>query len=515
VSTSQCFTWPKYVAGWAGGYRLNDDYVEDVIRIGKSWRDTMDVPDEAAALWKQLVALDDCEIGPDLRQRPWSEIAMRLMAIADEAASGIGFGGETACARFLLQQHLAYLKGRGNLLLPNIPYSLCMMVPLHEASVQPKSNTPQLGCTMRSLSHNVALLPRERSVAISWLMPIGAQEHAGAKPFNVLLVPFPYALNGTDFACRRNRTSSAGNGSLDYFTLNQSWLRYRSQAVSAASIAKFLCDLIASARREVAEVHAIILPEGALDVARSDRVAKIIAKRNPELEIFITGAISTKAQTSRNWACTYRLHKGSVLSQHQQSKHHRWSLESSQICRYQLGHVLDPRATWWEQIDVDGRAVAFSLVREGASLAVLVCEDLARYDPVMPALLSVGPNLVVALLMDGPQMERRWPGRYATVLAEDPGSSVLTLTCLGMVNRSSMPGETMRREIALWKQRGSDATALSLPQGDHALLVSLTMAPETQYALDRRSDGGTSRRFQLSAIRGVRLRQAHPWLDLD
>jgi 5-methylcytosine-specific restriction enzyme A len=49
---------------------------------------------------------------------------------------------------------------------------------------------------------------------------------------------------------------------------------------------------------------------------------------------------------------------------------------------------------------------------------------------------SVGPNLVVALLMDGPQLTARWPARYASVLADDPGSSVLTLTSLGMCLRS-------------------------------------------------------------------------------
>jgi hypothetical protein len=43
---------------------------------------------------------------------------------------------------------------------------------------------------------------------------------------------------------------------------------------------------------------------------------------------------------------------------------------------------------------------------------------------------AIGPNLVIALLMDGPQREHRWPGRYATVLADDPGSAVLTVTCL-------------------------------------------------------------------------------------
>lgn len=31
--------------------------------------------------------------------------------------------------------------------------------------------------------------------------------------------------------------------------------------------------------------------------------------------------------------------------------------------------------------------------------------------------------------MDGPQLGSRWPGRYAGVLADEPGCSVLTFTC--------------------------------------------------------------------------------------
>src|SRR5262249_6942139 len=134
---------------------------------------------------------------------------------------------------------------------------------------------------------------------------------------------------------------------------------------------------------------------------------------------------------------------------------------------------------------------------------------------VMPAVQAVGPNLVIALLMDGPQLERRWPGRYATVLAEDPGSSVLTLTCLGMARRSSMPGEPERREIALWKDRGSDAKELRLPHGDLALLICLTLVPDTQVALDGRSDRGASRQFHLSGVRGIHLDNAPQWLGLD
>lgn len=67
---------------------------------------------------------------------------------------------------------------------------------------------------------------------------------------------------------------------------------------------------------------------------------------------------------------------------------------------------------------------------------MLVCEDLARQDPAADLIRAVGPNLLIALLMDGPQLSGRWPARYASVLAEDPGTSVLTLTSLGMAERS-------------------------------------------------------------------------------
>jgi len=36
-------------------------------------------------------------------------------------------------------------------------------------------------------------------------------------------------------------------------------------------------------------------------------------------------------------------------------------------------------------------------------MCALVCEDLARPDPVANIVRAVGPNLVIALLMDGPQ----------------------------------------------------------------------------------------------------------------
>ncbi len=124
-------------------------------------------------------------------------------------------------------------------------------------------------------------------------------------------------------------------------------------------------------------------------------------------------------------AAVYRFFERQVASTSYQSKHRRWLLNGDQIRRYHLGHVLDPNCKWWEQIDVSSRHCDVMLFRPKATLSVLICEDLARYDPVLTVMNAIGPNLVIALLMDGPQLENR--GRPA----------VLTMTSLGMVLRSN------------------------------------------------------------------------------
>jgi hypothetical protein len=45
---------------------------------------------------------------------------------------------------------------------------------------------------------------------------------------------------------------------------------------------------------------------------------------------------------------------------------------------------------------------------------------------VAELLRDVGPALVVTILLDGPQLGSRWTAPCASVLADDPGSAVLT-----------------------------------------------------------------------------------------
>jgi hypothetical protein len=123
---------------------------------------------------------------------------------------------------------------------------------------------------------------------------------------------------------------------------------------------------------------------------------------------------------------------------------------------------------------------------------VLICEDLARQEPVSELVRSVGPNLVIALLMDGPQLDFRWPARYATVLADDPGCSVLTVTSLGMARMSrSESGASGSRVVAMWKDdKDGRQVPIELPQGADAIVLSLARETKEEWTADGRSGPG-------------------------
>jgi hypothetical protein len=173
-----------------------------------------------------------------------------------------------------------------------------------------------------------------------------------------------------------------------------------------------------------------------------------------------------------------------------QGKHHRWRLDRSQIVRYGLSSTLNPEVRWWEGIKIDERTINFIRFRQWLSTSVLVCEDLARLEPVGLYVRSVAPDLVIALLLDGPQLRRRWPAYYATVLAEDPGSSVLTLTSLGMTKLSRPEtgyGTEPEAVIGLWRD-SYDGTPVEirLPRGQHAAVLTLNRRRIEEWTADGR-----------------------------
>jgi hypothetical protein len=141
-------------------------------------------------------------------------------------------------------------------------------------------------------------------------------------------------------------------------------------------------------------VHGLVLPESAFTEDIVGRVAAGTAKRCSGPEIFVSGVIakppkrrSIEPPFCRNEAFVARFDRRGPFDSYRQPKHHRWRLDGTQIKNYRLGHTLDASKNWWEAIDLADRQMVFGLdAREGV-IAALICEDLARYDPVLFVLM--------------------------------------------------------------------------------------------------------------------------------
>lgn len=107
-------------------------------------------------------------------------------------------------------------------------------------------------------------------------------------------------------------------------------------------------------------------------------------------------------------------------------------------------------------------------------------------DEVTDVLRRIGPSMVIALLLDGPQLATRWPCRYASVLADEPGSSVLTLTSAGMAMRCRPPGLAPSHAVALWSDRTSGLREIELAPGAEAVMVTAVERMTTLWTADGR-----------------------------
>lgn len=502
--------------------------------VGQKWATEPSVPREVQEYWDVLISAWNkplCSASGGIEK--WKLAAAALLAITDEACSGVGYIPNDNIKDIQRVVFAGFAAALDRTKMPFIPNSITHLVSADIVQVLPKASTPEVGCTLRSLTHNLALLPGKGNVEAEWYLDIRNVDAKDSedgiadndshvhneRSLNLLLIPFPYVVLGTDFRVARSPTEGADG----YFGLTQGWLRHKNRRVSETALAAFVTDLIQSAERETGTIHGVVFPEAALTAELALDLAKRMARRFPNLELVVSGTIrpsgkipgskSSELPPSLNEVALISLDKGEPSVIYVQSKHHRWRLNDRQIRQYQLGHILDPEANWWEHIDIPNRKVGFALNRRDAVLSALICEDLARYDPVLPAITAVGPTLVFALLMDGPQLEARWSGRYATVLAEDPGSSILTLTCLGMIQRSRLPGQETKFVVGLWKDRESPAVELTLPKDNHGLVLCLSSKDSRQRSLDGRDDGGATIEYRLAGVRPIRLKAPPKWLE--
>lgn len=386
-------------------------------------------------------------------------------------------------------------------------------------SVMPKSKTAPLGCTLRSLSHNLANLPGRGTIRTGWAWTEGTTQRAKKNSvFNLLLIPYPYDIHSTNFlpsAIGIRSTSQSSNPRWGKFHL-----KVEPNDKEDAAFIEFVEELVERAEQRIDAVHGIVLPELAISKRTLERLQESCINKFSSVELLVAGLREHPFNTLVDGSpipanCSYMAtfscnedERPELRHNLFHSKHHRWRLTDQQVRNYDLSPTLDPSLSWWEDIRLFNRRLPFVVMRDSWSVTSLICEDLARNDPARSVIESVGPNLVISLLMDGPQTKDRWSARYATVLAEDPGSSVLSITSFGLIDRSNrfFNLDKPEKSFALWRDDEREKS-IELDDSSHAVAISLTEFPSSDVTMDGRVDN----RSVSIRLTGVRQISAPSW----
>ncbi len=463
------------------------DWSADVEKAARQWVDELraggtELPDLVAEHWETLgrartMRLEDVANGTHW---PTCVAILTLHAVVDETLAGLDDyqGGEPGSFEGRAWQLVAQTGSLSRL-------------PPSGIRILPKSHLSQGGINLRSLSRHLS--SHVSPVDVSWTRVVlgdVAERREVGTTWNVLLLPWPLEIDEADFGPSARPVLGMDPKAFGFFAFDPQ--RRLDLSYVRASLA--------SALERGIEVHAVVLPEAALLPEEIGPLEDVLVEHGA---IFLAAGVreppDAESHLGRNYA-HIGLWSGAAWTRLEADKHHRWSLDESQIVQYGLSDVLASEKVWWEAISVPRRGVAFLDVGAGATTAVLICEDLARLDEVAEVLRYVGPTFVIALLLDGPQLATRWSSRYASVLADDPGSAVLTLTSLGMATRSQHLGRSGSRVIALWKDPDRGLREIELEDRAGAVLLTLGEQRRTVWTADGRCHTGRTPRLVLEGV---------------
>ena len=467
------------------------DWAGAVEEAGRSWGawvedDRGEIPNLLIEEWRAFreradVPLEQLASGSDWRL---CEALLTLHAVADEACAGLAVALDSS------HRDGCIYRARGREFLARTG-SLARINP-RVLRVLPKVRTPPTGRPAFSRYTCV----QGPGIEAHWhKMPA---RHRGtdrrSEYANLLLLPWPLEVRQSDFRVLEGSLQGQEKEPFGFYEF----------APEEGLDLELLDRVLVSARKEAGSVDVVLMPESAVDEAEIEGLEALLDRHGV---VFLQAGVRQHArqpeQLPGNWihiGVNPRLEKGGPPSETEsaewfhirQNKHHRWSLDESQIYQYHLGGVLHPSIRWWEAMEVPRRAIEFVEVAE-LTLVSLVCEDLAQNDEIADLMRSVGPTVVLAALLDGPQLTSRWAARYASVLADDPGSAVLTLTSFGMVQCSRPHAHEASRVIALWKDPASGVREIPLQPGAQGVLLTLCMDRATRRSADGRwpVDNGT------------------------
>jgi hypothetical protein len=467
---------PARFANWS-------DAVEEAARQWSVWVEDRHgaIPDLLAEEWGVFCERAGMPLEHLAEGRDWRmcEALMTLHAIADEACAGLCVALDRSDGNGCVY------RARGRELLART--GSLARIQSHFLRVLPKIRTPN-GTSLRSFSR-YACVQRPGVEARWYKVPA---RHSGtdvqARHANLLLLPWPLRVRGTDFRPVEGSVQRLAKEPFGFFEF----------APSERLDLDLVGRMIVAARDEVDSVDVVVLPESAVEESDVNDLEALLDRHG--VIMLITGVRQRSSQPGRlpsNWVhigVSPRLEKGGPLPSATgerwfhilQNKHHRWSLDEEQIYQYHLGGALYPHIRWWEAMDVPRRIVQFVELGDEITFVSLVCEDLAQIDDVAQLIRSVGPTVVITPLLDGPQLTSRWAARYASVLADDPGAAVLTLTSFGMVQRCRPRGLDSSPVVALWKDPVRGIREIPLDAGAQGVLLVICADRATRRSADGR-----------------------------
>jgi hypothetical protein len=455
---------PTRVPGWA-------DAVADAGRRWSAWAEDRQgaLPDLLAREWDVIRDGADVRLKDLTEAHEWRmcEALLTLHAIADEACAGLGVALDASNGGGFVY------RARGRELLATT--GSLARIPAHLLRVLPRLRTPPNGTSMRSLSRYACV--HRPGVEVHWHKVIGRRPGRAPrdKGVNRLLLPWPLRIRESDFRPLPDTVDNLSAEPHGFFEF----------APSERLDLDLVERMVVAAHDEVDQVDVVVLPESAVDHDEIDDLETVLSHHG--VIALVTGVRQRSEQAPR--FARNGVHIGSSTGDGwvhiRQDKHHRWSLDQAQIDQYHLGGVLHPRIRWWEATEVPRQSVQIVETGEGTTVVSLVCEDLAQIDDVADVLRSVGPMVLIIPLLDGPQLSSRWAARYASVLADDPGSTVLTLTSYGMACRSRPQGQEALPVIALWKDPVRGVREIPLEPDAQGVLVSAS----ADRAMRRSADG--------------------------
>jgi hypothetical protein len=367
---------------------LLEDSDSDFNSLVIQWKDSW-----VEERWERIVGSLGKAVHDVRKEKDLWEFFLDLLALADEACTGFGLPITAATANEPTKYTALYSKADQSLApVEALGSTLCRVVRRSVARVLPKMHTAQVGLTIRSFSLHLAYIEADE-VQPSWYSIPGARGNVvDISRMNVLIVPWPRRINPTQFS-NIERLGPAFSNQFEFEIKD-----------TQGGIAIELSLLLDRASERVGQIDAVILPELSLTEDDYLHTRKVALQRGI---LFIAGVCS-KTDNRLNIDVPLSKRHFVHLAQH---KHHRWKLQESQIAQYHLGARLKPDVRYWEHIEIQDRKLHFVALRPWMVAAPLICEDLARHDPVAELIKGVGPSLVIAILMDGPQITARWSAR--------------------------------------------------------------------------------------------------------